>query len=877
MRKTENRRKKVQMPAGIRQKMMAAVSMLMVSCIMLVSSTYAWFTLSTAPEVTGITTNVGANGNLEMLLLTGYIDETTNTQAGSFYSEDEDLGVVSEVGDSMAVADKPVTESNVKWGNLVDLSDASYGLDNIILSPARMPLTALTGTEGTTYQANTSSLLNVPSYGTDGRVITVDTSVYTGKWNSEDNEFTFDDAHKGVRALGTTTDVSQQLAAYRTAKTDMQTGITVARSEATTSLYANGQDLANMMVAYMNNEKVQYTAENLATLDAVLDSLDNATKGMADAMKNAVLAYTLSQAVDTDGVGTLADEDVSKLKGALLTDISSVYGTGTYITSTDVFTTAAIEKGVTAQIPSGLDTAVSSYKALCDKISAAKTKLASINAPCGYNDISPVLNQILNKAYVVIAGEQDPGKDQIGDIAAEVGSKGSVTITMLSGSGVYADIAELVNNYSVNNLQITVNFQGTDIGAKANMVTAVTVGPYVDNLSTGTAPGSSMSSTTGAAISDTYGYALDFGFRTNAATSDLQLQTAAVNRVYSDQTDTALNTQGSGSYMQFTSADITTFTPQDVLNLMSAIRVAFIEAESGDLLALGALDITRTTDETTAITTYSAGDTTEEISGGYKTGLFLYDYSVNDETKALILGDQKTDKSAITALTQNVASKITVLVYLDGDIVDNTMVANATQSLSGKMNIQFSSSATLAPMENSTMRSGGLGTPGADAVTIDPSTDLVADEGDTYEYKGYEGTVRPGYYIYQPSGSSDLYFTTDPNALTVIYTKLTVANATDVLKITIPEEENQDNGAEMTLSSSALSLTVGGDTATLTVNGAPEGATITWASADANIASVDASTGVVTPVAAGGPVNITATVNGTTTLTCAVTVNAAGN
>ena len=74
MGKTENKRKKVQMPAGIRQKMMAAVSMLMVSCIMLVSSTYAWFTLSTAPEVTGITTNVGANGNLEMMLLTGSSD-----------------------------------------------------------------------------------------------------------------------------------------------------------------------------------------------------------------------------------------------------------------------------------------------------------------------------------------------------------------------------------------------------------------------------------------------------------------------------------------------------------------------------------------------------------------------------------------------------------------------------------------------------------------------------------------------------------------------------------------------------------------------------------------------------------------------------------
>ena len=52
----------------IKTKLMAAICMLLVSSIMMVSTTYAWFTLSTAPEVTGINTAVGANGNLEMAL-----------------------------------------------------------------------------------------------------------------------------------------------------------------------------------------------------------------------------------------------------------------------------------------------------------------------------------------------------------------------------------------------------------------------------------------------------------------------------------------------------------------------------------------------------------------------------------------------------------------------------------------------------------------------------------------------------------------------------------------------------------------------------------------------------------------------------------------
>ena len=62
-------KRKVSMPAGIRNKMMAAVSMLMVSSIMMVSSTYAWFTLSTAPEVKNISTTVAGNGSLEIALM----------------------------------------------------------------------------------------------------------------------------------------------------------------------------------------------------------------------------------------------------------------------------------------------------------------------------------------------------------------------------------------------------------------------------------------------------------------------------------------------------------------------------------------------------------------------------------------------------------------------------------------------------------------------------------------------------------------------------------------------------------------------------------------------------------------------------------------
>lgn len=75
----------------------------------------------TAPEVTGITTTVGANGNLEIAL------SPENGDAA---------GITSKVGDSMDATGQVLKSANVSWGNLVDLNDPAYGLGQIKLMPA---------------------------------------------------------------------------------------------------------------------------------------------------------------------------------------------------------------------------------------------------------------------------------------------------------------------------------------------------------------------------------------------------------------------------------------------------------------------------------------------------------------------------------------------------------------------------------------------------------------------------------------------------------------------------------------------------------------------------------------------------------------------
>lgn len=707
MRKTENRRKKVQMPAGIRQKMMAAVSMLMVSCIMMVSSTYAWFTLSTAPEVTGITTNVGANGNLEIALL----DEK------SYMETSPDLGIVSGINDSMDIANKDVKESNKTWGNLVNL-DQYYGLEKLVLSPARLNFEDSNGTSiGTT-------TLMAPSYGTDGRVIEIDKATYSGKYDGT-KDFLLNESHYGVRAFGTTTQITERTAAYRSAKA--ATSTTAVQTVLTNSLRKNAQTLANVLVRYAsadNGNAVKIKNSEVRAIYSIIQSLDGANEKIVSIIKNSVLAHSLSDAQNK----VLTDEEVDKL----VEDIEAI----------PTISLEAFQGVSNALIPgeTELTNAISAYNTVKNTINTTKTGMVN-NGKLGailndtnnqhpdeteevtYADIASYLENIIDKNYATVAGSE-PTKDNIDEIINAVWDTKTVPIAMGDNSGVYASIAEIIGNYSASGIIVSVEAMGLTINnATVNMSTNVTKEPsYIallvigDEYDEGDAIGN-------AKLSNTYGYAIDFGFRTNAATSDLLLQTTPLNRVYTDNL-TATNIQGEGSYMQFVSSDIERFSAQDVLGLMSAMRVVFVTPSSSgaDVLGVAAMNITRTIDASglpvitigknaannDVATVVKGNDGTTDI--GYKAELQMFNYQVDAEGKLQLLAPKAAgaEGSKIIALNQNEAAKVTAIVYIDGDLVDNTMAANAESSMTGKLNLQFSSSAALTPMENTSMRAGGV-------------------------------------------------------------------------------------------------------------------------------------------------------------------------
>ena len=195
MDKQKEKKKKVLMPFGLRNKLIAAISMLLVSSIMMVSSTYAWFTLSTAPEVKNISTTVAGNGSLEIALM------PTD-------------GLLSSITAGAVGSTATLKEKNVKWGNQVVLSEEGndpYGLSAISLNPAR--LNYAKATEDATEETFVAEHpLAIAKYGFDGRIAGLDAQNVGVK--SKDNGEGFDSDKHGVRAIGELTDNKVVTSAY---------------------------------------------------------------------------------------------------------------------------------------------------------------------------------------------------------------------------------------------------------------------------------------------------------------------------------------------------------------------------------------------------------------------------------------------------------------------------------------------------------------------------------------------------------------------------------------------------------------------------------------------------------------------------------------
>lgn len=687
---------------GIKGKLVSACCMLLVAVIMVVSSTYAWFTLSTAPEVKGISTSIGANGALEIKL-------------------------------------DGATDNNGTPGNLVDLSDTSkYGMDKIVLNPSMLVLDE----EGKIHQ----NFLAIPEYNEYGKVTTTTTNKTSA--GSYTGSAFVTGATNGLRAVGVTSGLTDRQLAYRNAKNAASTNSGLAINKAASSLNTNGPVLGNIVIKKATVEAPTFTQAEINSLRAIVNDLGATDTGVLQYIKTAyeqmIVAYAASGAAERVlGDAIAAEAFYSTVKAQIGTTITletikndggiTVAEQTIPLTGTDLFT--GIEAFLTT-------------KANVAAAQAALNTLAEKNLTnYTWDDIDDVLNYliVINNVEVNEMSADEIKADMDG-FANKVMSEG-INIAMLPGAGVYVEIADQCGDYTAKVTMKNVTVKGIVFESlTANMATDSNKDPgYLsdaqDDLNTAGMPGGATAATK--PMTDFYGYIIDLVFKTNAANSNLLLQTEATDRIYEDNTNEL--TQGGGSYMTFMSA-ASDFSNEQVKGLMESIRIVFFNPTTRDVFGYAMLDVEHASVGADGVTakiylyetvitythTYTPDDATEAVTDIYTieetkngdTTTYAYFKNGVDVTTAVtavftdaaskipatftkvttyvaLNGDKDAENApVITALAQNQDVKVSALVYLDGESITNADVsAIGTASVTGKMNLQFSSSADLVPME----------------------------------------------------------------------------------------------------------------------------------------------------------------------------------
>lgn len=745
-------KKQTRRQRDIKSKLLAAICMLLVSSIMMVSSTYAWFTLSTAPEVTGITTAVGANGNLEMALL------PTNGQATS---------ITSGAGDSQLGPEA----RNVTWGNLVDLGDSTiYGLNKITLNPSTLNTT----TTGDSLAINNDFMLSTPAYGADGRVSDLVETAVTGTYDKAGSFIP--STQFGVRAVGNASGMTDRQLSYRSALSAGNTAMAQAKNAVIKTLTNNGAALADLAIKRGLNADATYSGTEILPLKTMVDELQ-ADNGALAYIETAYMQYILAYAASS--LNTAGDAAWSTVKTAVeasdatLASVQSALGTAL---------------GADFVLPDFIANGIQKYQATVTAVATASSNLPTITeskTDYVWAEFSDALNSLMDSSKMTI-NDMTVAKVKEDEQALmdSYTSTGSLILVMPSESGVFADIADQCGDYQAT-LKLTITYKGLTLtGVTSTMKTDTSVEPsYLATLAANVQNKTPEGTSTTNPISDFYGFVIDLAFKTNATNSNLLLQVDAADRIYSDNSND--ETMGHGSTMTFASTT-SDFNNDQLKKLMGAIRVVFFDPARGVILAKAKLDVAnaepgadgmtaklylyegtaaststtykeatdfaenttyytkatqpkyetisgadltaaiadttktlytlsgttyspvadKSTADTTGATTYYVENGTEDVytaATGITTDNFassgtLY-VKVTDTTAAtetFLTGDD----AVITALTQNTPTAVSALVYLEGSAITNADVAaTAATSMTGSMSLQFASSANLVPME----------------------------------------------------------------------------------------------------------------------------------------------------------------------------------
>ena len=603
----------LEMKKGIKAKLMAATSLLLVSAILLSLTTYAWFILSTAPEVTEMQTTAGANGSLEIAL-----------QSGDTVSD-----IKNRVGDSSAVG--TLKDANSTWGNVVDLSGDTYGLQGLSLLPARLNIDA-------SGNVSKSSPLKMPLFGQDGRISEL-TNLNSMRYDDTNKKYVDGQDKHGVlvyaddKSIANGTKDEKHLDRQWLIDTTREQIVKLRadlRADLVDTMDNNQQGISKILYNTVNLRDVfkanpngsWYSQEDYKTILTLLASFSSVQEKAARSVRHALLACaaadTTNYPVDTQ---TGVSEGLSALYAKYLTlpmksDVTNETVYSIAVANRDKLTG---EKPAQASLIDAYGSVMQAAEAADEvqtRISSAREKLLSptiahlATKPSltedekkeFSRDISASILELFSvdaaiKNSVYITDEQDPAKPPR-TLANEINmskqekyysykttenGKPQTCFYMLGGSGLFSAMATLAGDYESGPIKGSNQIGPKTLYATTQICSTVSAPPAEDApVSYGHTFGFSPENNTGclqsvyAATSglkadgsvkyvitsaervNAYGYAVDLAFRSSGS-GNLFLQQDAKDRVTGEASDktpegrlpSTSTTQGNGSTVEF--------------------------------------------------------------------------------------------------------------------------------------------------------------------------------------------------------------------------------------------------------------------------------------------------------------------------------------
>jgi len=602
------------------RKLTVALALLLVCLILLLSASYAWISMAVRPEVNGIDTHIGANGSLEIALLTRdtFVDPSL---------------IRTQIGDSAARQD--AVESNKAWGNVVELSGEGYGLDKISMYPARLNVTV--GSEGVGKVNN--NMLVYAEYGLDGRISQFFEQTASGIY--QDGQFSYDTTQQnyGVRGIGTALNMTPQQAALAKARTAVPAYASAAKSEMRSAWEEHGQELLTVFykrysLGYDQGYDNGDVAAIVGTAEHALISL-NYCEAM---LEQYLLGYAASEISNADQFNTIK----STMEYMDLYDAISM---------------------LPVSVPSEFKTLVEflEYKRACANGIILGCRLLK-GGNYSWPQLEAFVAELLPREDVYLNDWQLSSED------AFLGLSGTNVLTIYGSNGLLSSAILFCGTYDgVFDFDTNVTVRVETVQDKAF---PDPVWVLLKQSLDGVVPAGASGVSSGK-LTDICGYAVDLSFRCNEQ-ANLLLQTDPEIRVDNGGQDALL--QGGGSSMKFTSEQL---DPEQILMLMDGMRIAFLDVQ-GQVLCLARLNTSNY----------------EESKDGVSAPLYLYEFRFSD-AGGISLGERMDKNSAILELPQNAAAIVTVVVWLDGDYVDNSLASTSGMSVTGSLNLQFSTDAEL--------------------------------------------------------------------------------------------------------------------------------------------------------------------------------------